>query len=116
MSIIINTAIILDDAFKGAIVVNGKTGDKWVNLSQLQGPHIYQNANKKTTELKVAIAERKEVGTYGDTHSVSLQQAKEQKGQPKVYCGSAKAFTFSQNSTPAAQPTPPPITADDLPF
>ena len=119
MSQIINTSIILDDAFQGHITVNAKTGDKWVNITALQGPQFYRNLNKNTTELRVAVADRKEVGKYGDTHTVSLQQSQDQKGQPKVYVGSAKAFNFSSTGSapaaaPAAQAAPP--SADDLPF
>lgn len=119
MSQIINTSIILDDAFQGHITVNAKTGDKWVNITTLQGSQFYRNANKNTTELKVSIADRKEIGKYGDTHTVSLQQSQEQKGQPKVYVGSAKAFNFSSAGNPAAAAPAAPKelpTADDLPF
>jgi hypothetical protein len=122
MSTVINAGIILDQAFEGEITVNPKTGDRWVNLSALQGPHIYQNEKKNTTELKVAIGERKAVSDYGETHTVALAQSKQQKGQPKTYVGGAKAFVFTQDAqaaAPASQPASNPasqVPGEGLPF
>jgi hypothetical protein len=121
MSSILNANIILDEAFKGHIIVNQKTGQRWVNLSALQGPHIYQHPTKNTTELKVAIAQRRAVSPIGETHTISLAQGKDQKGQPKEYCGGAKEFVFNDQQQapqfpPSAGMQPAPTSGGDIPF
>lgn len=105
MSTLINVDVNLTQSLSEAIVVNEKTGDKWVNLTKLAGDHIYQNANKAETNLKITVAERKEADTYGNTHSVRLQQSKaaREAKAPIKYVGQAKAITFGGAAPAAAQ-------------
>lgn len=109
----------LNAAFAGAIVTQEKTGEKWVNLSKLAGGCIYQNTNKGTTQLKIAVADRKETGKYGETHTVYLNQSKEEREAKaeKRYCGYGKAVAAGGAQATAAAPAAAPVNADEaLPF
>lgn len=107
----------LNAALGSTLVTNEKTGEKWVNLSKLTGGAFYQNANKGTTQLKICVADRKGTGKYGETHTVYLNQSKEDREAKadKLYCGYGKAITQG-GSTPAATSPAAPIPAEDLPF
>ena len=113
---LISVQVRLNDALAEAIVVNEKTGDKWVNLSKLQGAHIYQNANKGTTSLTIMVADRQSPDQYGNTHSVYLQQTKEDRAATvaKKYCGDGKVL--AGGTAPVSTPPPTAAPADDLPF
>lgn len=54
--------------------------------------------------LNLVISERREVGQYGDTHSVTLD----------TYVGKARETGAATASGPAQEP--PPFTDDDVPF
>lgn len=113
---LISVQVRLNDALAEAIVVNEKTGEKWVNLSKLQGPHIYQNSNKGTTSLTIMVADRQAPDQYGNTHSVYLQQSKEDRAAQvaKKYCGDGKVLAGSTTTPPL--PTAAPAEDGDLPF
>ena len=59
--------------------------------------------------LNISVVERREPDQYGNTHTVYMQQSKEERQAraDKIYIGSGKAFVF--NSSQAEQ-------EDDLPF
>ena len=110
----------LNDALAEAVVINEKTGEKWVNLSKLQGAHIYQNANKGTTTLTIMVADRQAPDQFGNTHSIYLQQSKEDRSASvaKKYCGDGKVLAGGNSvpaaSTPAAAAAP--SVDESLPF
>lgn len=108
----------MNAAFGGNVITNEKTGDKWVNLSKLTGGHIYQNENKGTTQLKLCVADRKEKGKYGETHTLYLNQSKEDREakKEKSYCGYGKQIDITGGSTATANVPVTPIPAEDLPF
>lgn len=118
MSSLIVAEINLNDAFSGAVVTNEKTGDKWVNLSKLSGGSIYQNANKGTTSLKVCISERREADKIGNTHSVYLNQSKEEREakKDKHYCGGAKAVVGNNQPQQAVAKPATQVDLEDFPF
>jgi len=114
---LITLEITLDDALTGGIVVNEKTGERWVCLDKLSGPAIYQNANKKKTNLKLCLADRKELTQYGETHTLYLNQSKEEReaSTPKRYVGGGKVA--STQTTPGAAGVPTNTApSGDLPF
>ena len=70
-------------------------------LSDLPKEAIHEGKNGKKY-INLVCDERKEVGQYGDTHSISLSQSKEERQikTPKVYVGSGKEFIFENKRQP----------------
>ncbi|QIY92207.1 hypothetical protein [Chryseobacterium gallinarum] len=69
---------------------------------------------EKGKYLNIIVAERKETDQYGNTHTVYIQQTKEEREakEEKVYMGSGKEFEFEndvKNLVPGSDD-------DDLPF
>ena len=61
--------------------------------------HVGKNGKKY---INLVCDERKEVGQYGDTHSISLSQSKEEREAktPKLYVGGGKEFIFENKRQP----------------
>lgn len=80
--------------------------------------------------LNFVVDEKRETDQYGKTHSVYIQQSKEQREakEPKTYIGNGKEFGFgstSENPTNSNEPSrdaqkagfaDEPYMKDDLPF
>ena len=69
---------------------------------------------EKGKYLNITVAERKETDQYGNTHTVYIQQSKEEREAKadKIYMGSGKAYEFesqTKNLVPGSED-------DDLPF
>ena len=83
-------------------MTTSKTGDKWINLS---------------------VNDLKELDKFGNSHSVTVQQTKEEREAktPKVYVGNGKEFKFDQPKRDIHQQgvnnyNHTPNQVDDLPF
>ncbi|MDR1556212.1 MAG: hypothetical protein LBS88_04170 [Tannerellaceae bacterium] len=89
-------------------------------LTDLPKNKIKQSENNGKKYINLCVASRKEVGKYGETHTVHVSKTKEEResGAPVIYVGYGKEFnpqpapaTYENtNSMPAAYNT------DDLPF
>lgn len=88
---------------------------------------IPQEARRKANNGKVyanfCIDERKEPDRYDNTHTVWIQQTKEEREAktPKVYVGNGKEYKFDNQQNKPSQQYQPPIQNDDndddsLPF
>ncbi len=68
-------------------------------LSDIPKEKITNHANGKKY-LNIVIAEKQTVDQYGNTHSVAINQTKEQREakEPKVYIGSGKSYEFVQRA------------------
>lgn len=64
------------------------------------------------------IDERKDKDQYGNTHSVSISQSKEQRAakEKKVYVGSGKEYSFGYTKPKDYEQLPDAPNEDDLPF
>jgi hypothetical protein len=69
-------------------------------------PHPAVYIGEKGAYLDCDMSERRETDDYGNTHSITLQQTKEdrQAKAPKTYIGNAKTLTFGSSSAPSAAP------------
>lgn len=69
---------------------------------------------EKGKYLNIIVAERKETDQYGNTHTVYIQQSKEEREskEEKIYMGSGKEYEFENNVTNLV----PGSDDDDLPF
>ena len=78
-------------------------------------PHPAVYIGEKGAYLDCDMLERRETDDYGNTHSITLQQTKEdrQAKAPKTYIGNAKTLTFGNSSAPASQPQKPMVATDD---
>lgn len=73
-------------------------------VSDIPKEAIKQATNGKKY-LGITVSRRKEVGKYGETHTVAVAQSKEERQAkaPKVYIGSAWEVVFEpQQHTPTA--------------
>lgn len=66
----------------------------------------------------MVIDEMKKPDDYGNTHTVYMQQSKEERQAktPKVYVGKAKEIVFNQTPNTAPQYNPDQDEENDLPF
>ena len=80
-------------------------------LTDLPKDKITQAANGKKY-INLTVAARKEVGKYGETHTVFVNPSKQDKdtGKPTVYVGSGKEF----NPLPQPQPLPQHVTPEAI--
>lgn len=74
---------------------------------------------EKGTYLNIVVSELQQPDQYGNTHSIYMQQTKEEREarQPKIYLGNGRALNF--DSTQPAAPSQPPAQGNDddsLPF
>lgn len=88
----INISICLTDLPKNKITVSEKNGKKYINI---------------------VCDKRKEPSAYGETHTIYVQQTKEERETkiPKQYCGSGKEIVFENKTQSTLQPA-----KDDLPW
>lgn len=89
-------------------------------LSDIPKEAIKQSATNGKKYLSLTVQDRREVDEYGNTHSVSVTQTKEQREhkEKKVYLGQGKEYHFAANNPTAEQVGSMPIATDvdDLPF
>lgn len=82
-------------------IIKGRNGKKYINL---------------------VLDERREVSQFGETHTITLSQSKEEREAkaPKVFVGGGKEYVFERREQPQAQPQPARQAGsseiDDLPF
>lgn len=103
----------------GARKFTAKDGSLHVAISH---PAVY--IGEKGAYLDCDMSERRETDDYGNTHSITLQQTKEdrQAKAPKTYIGNAKTLTFGNSSAPTSTGRGPqaPMNddddGDDVPF
>lgn len=94
MSDLINLSICLSDIPKDRMQKSEKNGKVYTNIS---------------------VARRREVDQYGKTHTVYMNQSKEERDAraDKIYVGNGKEFIFNQTSS---DNTTNSVSEDDLPF
>lgn len=88
-------------------------------LSDIPKSSISKSDKNGKSYAKFVIDERKQPDNYGNTHSVAVNQTKEQREakEAKVYVGSGKEYVFNANNTSKKTPTTGPDVDDsDLPF
>lgn len=88
-------------------------------LTDLPKENIIKGKNGKLY-INIVVDERKEVGKFGDTHTVTLSQSKEERDakQDKVYVGSGKEIIFENRDKPQHTPTisTPDSDPEEMPF
>lgn len=88
-------------------------------LSDIPKEAIKQSTNGKKY-LSLTVQDLRETDEYGNTHSVSVTQTKEQRErkEKKVYLGRGKEYHFAANNPTAEQVGSMPMATDvdDLPF
>lgn len=87
-------------------------------LSDIPKEKITNHTNGKKY-LSIVIAEKQTVDNYGNTHSVAINQTKEQREakEPKVYIGSGKVYEFVQRAEVVTEVKQQELPVDDdLPF
>lgn len=77
-----------------------------------------QKARNGKWYANFTIDERKEPDQYGNTHSVSIQQSKEERSEklPKTYVGNGKEYVFERRENEHTQVPNESDPSDDLPF
>lgn len=123
----------LNNVWAGKIESKKQPGKKLdVLIIPVSDNDIYQTIDESTGKVKgaylgLSILERREVGTYGDTHNVKVstgsafmeQQPELCKRLRETYIGNMKPLTFdqiNQSSTQTLDVQPVDVAADDLPF
>jgi hypothetical protein len=86
-------------------------------LSDLPKDKIKQAANGKKY-INLVCASRKEVGNYGESHTVYVSQSKEEReaGAQTVYVGAGKEYAPKPVTAESIENMPPAQETDDLPF
>lgn len=96
---LINLSVCLTDIPREAIKMSPTNGKKYLSLT---------------------VQDLREADEYGNTHSVSVTQTKEQRErkEKKVYLGRGKEYHFAANNPTAEQVSSMPIATDmdDLPL
>lgn len=81
-----------------------------------------KKANNGKLYINIVIAERKEVGKFGETHAIFMSQTKEEREAKadKCYIGSGQAYAPKPEAVTAddiaSAPAISAVEADDLPF
>lgn len=85
-----------------------------IDLTKVDKSTIVESNGKKF--LNLVVTKRREPDQYGNTHTVYIQQSKEERQAkaPKQYVGSGKEYVFSPSGSPAAGKEDD--FSDDLPF
>ena len=88
-------------------------------LSDIPRDRIKQVGNGKKY-INLMLSERKEIGKYGETHTLVVSKTKEERGlnEPTIYVGSGKKYEQqSVATTPeSVDDFPKANEVDDLPF
>jgi hypothetical protein len=93
-----------------------------IDVSKIDKTRLFKG--EKGTYLNITVDERQQPDNYGNTHTVYMQQSKDERTAktPKVYLGNGKEFKFNnqqQGQQNAPQQQAPPANNDaisDLPF
>jgi len=90
-----------------------------LNLSDIPADARKQSDKNKKWYAKIVVDQRKEPDQYGNTHTLYINQTKEQREakEPKVYVGSGKEYVFG-GATATKKPDVEqlPDSSDELPF
>ena len=87
-------------------------------LSDLPKDKIKQAANGKKY-INLILSERKQVGSYGETHTLTVSKTKEEReaGEATVYVGNGQQWVRNDSVTPEKiDEMPAASNNDDLPF
>lgn len=89
-------------------------------LSDLPKEKMTVGKNSKKY-INLVVDKKKEVDKYGNTHTVYVNQTKEEREakENKIYVGNGKEYHFNNQQANSQQPTDAPAqndSADDLPF
>lgn len=90
-------------------------------VSDLPKDKIITGRNGKEY-INLVLDERREVSQFGETHTITLSQSKEEREAKatKVFVGGGKEYVFEKREQPKAQPQPArqagSSDVDDLPF
>lgn len=92
-------------------------------VSDLPKDKIIKGRNGKEY-INLVLDERREVSQFGETHTITLSQSKEEREAktPKVFVGGGKEYVFERREQPQPQAQPQPARQsggneiDDLPF
>jgi hypothetical protein len=78
---------------------------------------IKEAANGKKY-INLCLADRRETGKYGETHTLFVSQSKDERGlnAPPVYVGSGKEYVQQAVTAESIESMQPAQTMDDLPF
>lgn len=70
-----------------------------ISIEMNKVPESAKTEKNGKVYLNLTVDKRKEPDNYGNTHSVSIRQTKEEREgkKPKVYVGSGKEFIFNNN-------------------
>lgn len=73
-------------------------------LSDIPKERIVEAKNGKKY-LNFVVDERREVGQYGDTHTVYLSQSKEEREnkEKRIFIGNGKEWKFEERTAPAEE-------------
>jgi hypothetical protein len=88
-----------------------------IDLNKVDKTKLRKHANG-ALYYNLTIDELREVGKFGETHTVYESQTKEER-EKKVkrnYVGNGKEFKFAQKSGSNSATAPAPEKTDDLPF
>jgi hypothetical protein len=79
---------------------------------------LFKKAENGKVYLNIAVARRREVSTYGDTHSIiaSVPREKRADGDKPIYCGYLKEHIPQVHVTTESIDSAPVADMDDLPF
>ena len=90
-------------------------------VSDLPKDKIITGRNGKEY-INLVLDERREVSQFGETHTITLSQSKEEREAKatKVFVGGGKEYVFERREQPKVQPQPAKQAGsseiDDLPF
>ena len=86
-------------------------------VSDLPKDKIIKGRNGKEY-INLVLDERREVSQFGETHTITLSQSKEEREAktPKVFVGGGKEYVFERREQPQPQAQAKSSEIDDLPF
>lgn len=91
-------------------------------LSDIDKSKITLSEKNNKKYISVVVDERKQPDNYGNSHTVYLNQSKEERTakNAKIYIGNGKEYKFNQNNNTSGNNSiatwQPNNTIDDLPF
>lgn len=79
---------------------------------------LFKKVENGKVYLNIAVSRKKEVGQFGDTHTIiaSVPKDKRKEGDKPIYCGSLKEYVEQKPVTQEQVFDAPVAVPDDLPF